>query len=184
MGQRRPGRELAITLSESPNPVLEFFLWALFISGCLWWFGTFIRALITHSVGKNSGLLESLAGLLGIFLLFHVVRKAVLRLRAGPTRVEISQEPLQAGQRLDYVIEQTRPADATLICQQSVGRHSVETLIEVPLVVGGLKSVVIPDFPPERPRQNNRTPVWGIQVTIRFGPRLELVQWHPIEAGD
>ncbi|HZE96652.1 MAG TPA: hypothetical protein VE981_06485 [Planctomycetota bacterium] len=181
MSNPRPGRRLAVALRVSPPRWLEFVRSSVVIAACLVPLGYFVVALCNNAVGKNSGLLESIAGLLGLFLLVRRVRITALWILAGRTVVEVSREPAAAGQPLDYVIEQRRTVDAALVCSQDQGRHSTQvTLVSVPLEAGGLRSVTLPDLIPAGGLGNSKRLEWHIDVRVRFGRGLVLEEEYPL----
>jgi len=177
----RPGRTLAASLPESPPRWVEFLLWLILVGACLSWFGRFIVALSTNTVAKNSGLLECIAGLLGLCLLIRLVRVTVLQILAGVPVVEVSAQPARSGQRLEYLIESGRPVEAVLLCRRPYGRRSVETVVNLPLESGGVKSLMVPVIPENTTMRTLGPGQWSIQLKIRFGPKLVLEQEHPIE---
>src|SRR5262245_40491664 len=165
----RPGRTLAVSLPESPPRWMEAVLWLILVSACLAWFGRFVVALSTNTVAKNSGLLECIAGLAGLAFLIRLIRVTVLQILAGVTVVEVSAQPGKAGQRLDYLIDSGRPVEAVLLCQRPYGRRGLETVVNVPLEFGSVKTLVVPEVPPNTTMRTLGPATWTIELKIRFG---------------
>ena len=163
-------------VSESlPRPV-EFLLWSALISLFLTPLGFYLRALHHGTASKNSGLLEVVFGILGVFLLVRLVRQGALYALAGRTIVEIS--PATLGQPLDYRIAQGRgqhrPMTATLYCRQRRGRRNIVELLKAPLaeaVDGRIEgTVTLPDG-----LQGD----WQIEVQISFARGFVLDEDYP-----
>lgn len=170
-------------LRESLPRAVDFTLWLLLITLCVTPLGIYLRALQHGTASKNSGLLEVVLGLLGIFLLVRQLRLAVLYSLAGRTIVEIS--PAVVGKALDVRIAQgrgNRRMEATLYCRERRGRRNVVELLKAPLtasVVGRIEGTLL--LPKHLPASEPAKVDWQLEVQIHFARGFVLDEDFPLK---
>lgn len=120
----------------SPPRWLDLTRWLLLSALCLAPQPLFIRRLLTNTLPSNAGLLEVVFGLLGLFLLYWTVRRALHAWKAGPGIVELSNAAPRIGDAIDYRVvagNANTQLEATLICTSARFRRRTDLLVSLPL---------------------------------------------------
>jgi hypothetical protein len=192
--QQRKGHRLAVSL---PPRWPRWGSLLLSSAVTIFYLGFMLFAIYgSHEEAHRVQMLTVLCGGIGLVCVVCWVRDLVRWVIAGDTIVEVSQNPAQPGQSLDFFVLQTRDhsrlrrLEARIVCRRQVHRAAIEEIHSLTLGTpemldrqgrrAQIQSSV--ELPADAPVSIESEPLkirWCVEVRALFGRSLVFLEEHP-----